>query len=39
MTVEKGQVGRRPRTWRCLTGEGLATYRRHLAAPRRSRAR
>ncbi|WP_371614008.1 winged helix-turn-helix domain-containing protein [Streptomyces sp. NBC_00454] len=32
VTVEKGQVGRRPRTWLCLTGEGLATYRRHLAA-------
>ncbi|WP_327418425.1 winged helix-turn-helix domain-containing protein [Streptomyces sp. NBC_01233] len=32
VTVEKWQVGRRPRTWLCLTEEGLATYRRHLAA-------
>ncbi|MEU8497061.1 transcriptional regulator [Streptomyces lavendulae] len=32
VTVEKGQVGRRPRTWLALTEEGLARYRRHLAA-------
>lgn len=32
VTVEKGQVGRRPRTWLCLTEEGLAAYRRHVAA-------
>ncbi|WP_371676307.1 winged helix-turn-helix domain-containing protein [Streptomyces sp. NBC_01276] len=32
VTVEKGQVGRRPRTWLSLTEEGLARYRRHLAA-------
>ncbi|MFE3627131.1 transcriptional regulator [Streptomyces goshikiensis] len=32
MTVEKGQVGRRPRTWLCLTEEVLAVYRRHVAA-------
>ncbi|MFI5831429.1 winged helix-turn-helix domain-containing protein [Streptomyces sp. NPDC051578] len=32
VTVEKGQVGRRPRTWLCLTEEGLAVYRRHVAA-------
>ncbi|MFF9864687.1 winged helix-turn-helix domain-containing protein [Streptomyces sp. NPDC013953] len=32
VAVEKGQVGRRPRTWLRLTGEGLAAYRRHLAA-------
>ncbi|MER5730382.1 transcriptional regulator [Streptomyces sp. NPDC002138] len=32
VTVEKGQVGRRPRTWLCLAEEGLVTYRRHLAA-------
>lgn len=32
VTVEKGQAGRRPRTWLHLTGEGLALYRRHVAA-------
>ncbi|BAU84942.1 marR/emrR family transcriptional regulator protein [Streptomyces laurentii] len=32
VTVEKGQIGRRPRTWLRLTGEGTAAYRRHLAA-------
>ncbi|MFE7113391.1 winged helix-turn-helix domain-containing protein [Streptomyces sp. NPDC057575] len=32
VTVEKGQVGRRPRTWLRLTEEGVGTYRRHLAA-------
>ncbi|MER7468340.1 transcriptional regulator [Streptomyces sp. NPDC097981] len=32
VTVEKGQVGRRPRTWLRLTEDGIATYRRHLAA-------
>ncbi len=32
VAVEKGQVGRRPRTWLCLTEEGLAAYRRHVAA-------
>ncbi|MCX5375380.1 transcriptional regulator [Streptomyces sp. NBC_00091] len=32
VTVEKGRVGRMPRTWLHLTEEGLATYRRHLTA-------
>ncbi|WP_335936241.1 winged helix-turn-helix domain-containing protein [Streptomyces sp. PTD5-9] len=32
VTVEKGQVGRRPRTWLRLTEDGTAAYRRHLAA-------
>jgi DNA-binding HxlR family transcriptional regulator len=32
VTVEKGQIGRRPRTWLRLTDEGTAAYRRHLAA-------
>ncbi|MCX4399280.1 transcriptional regulator [Streptomyces sp. NBC_00053] len=32
VTVEKGQVGRRPRTWLRLTEEGTGAYRRHLAA-------
>ncbi|MER6997401.1 transcriptional regulator [Streptomyces sp. NPDC000410] len=32
VTVEKGQLGRRPRTWLCVTQEGVATYRRHIAA-------
>ncbi|MFV6025858.1 winged helix-turn-helix domain-containing protein [Streptomyces sp. NPDC056264] len=32
VTVEKGQVGRRPRTWLRLTEDGLTVYRRHLAA-------
>lgn len=32
VTVEKGRVGRMPRTWLLLTGEGLAGYRRHVAA-------
>ncbi|MFD0152636.1 winged helix-turn-helix domain-containing protein [Streptomyces sp. NPDC055721] len=32
VTVEKGQVGRRPRTWLRLTEDGAAAYRRHLAA-------
>ncbi|MFJ1567980.1 transcriptional regulator [Streptomyces erythrochromogenes] len=34
VAVEKGQVGRRPRTWLRLTGEGSAAYRRHLVALR-----
>ncbi|MEU8776962.1 transcriptional regulator [Streptomyces sp. NPDC048606] len=32
VAVEKGQVGRRPRTWLSLTPEGTAAYRRHIAA-------
>ncbi|MFJ3173846.1 winged helix-turn-helix domain-containing protein [Streptomyces roseus] len=32
VTVEKGQVGRRPRTWLRLTEDGADAYRRHLAA-------
>lgn len=32
MAVEKGRVGRRPRTWLRLTEQGLGGYRRHLAA-------
>ncbi|KIZ15460.1 winged helix-turn-helix domain-containing protein [Streptomyces natalensis] len=32
--VEKGRVGRRPRTWLSLTCEGRAVYERHLAALR-----
>ncbi|MFF2192271.1 winged helix-turn-helix domain-containing protein [Streptomyces sp. NPDC058157] len=32
VAVEKGRVGRRPRTWLRLTEDGLAGYRRHLAA-------
>ncbi|MFH8475411.1 winged helix-turn-helix domain-containing protein [Streptomyces sp. NPDC018000] len=32
VTVEKGQVGRRPRTWLRLTEDGAHAYRRHLAA-------
>ncbi|WP_079148526.1 transcriptional regulator [Streptomyces agglomeratus] len=32
VTVKKGQVGRRPRTWLRLTEDGAAAYRRHLAA-------
>ncbi|WUQ09400.1 transcriptional regulator [Streptomyces sp. NBC_00250] len=32
VTVEKGQVGRRPRTWLRLTEDGATAYRRHLAA-------
>ncbi|GHF34020.1 hypothetical protein GCM10010218_13960 [Streptomyces mashuensis] len=34
VTVEKGRVGRRPRTWLALTGEGRAAYGRHLDALR-----
>ncbi|MER5970012.1 transcriptional regulator [Streptomyces sp. NPDC002055] len=34
VAVEKGQVGRRPRTWLSLTEEGLTVYRRHMAALR-----
>ncbi|MFE9468660.1 winged helix-turn-helix domain-containing protein [Streptomyces virginiae] len=34
VTVEKGQVGRRPRTWLRLTEDGAAAYRRHLTALR-----
>ncbi|ARF58291.1 winged helix-turn-helix domain-containing protein [Streptomyces gilvosporeus] len=32
--IEKGRVGRRPRTWLSLTCEGRAVYQRHLAALR-----
>ncbi|MGC5028349.1 winged helix-turn-helix domain-containing protein [Micromonospora sp. DT229] len=32
--VEKGRVGRRPRTWLALTGEGAAAYEKHVAALR-----
>jgi DNA-binding MarR family transcriptional regulator len=32
--VEKGRVGRRPRTWLRLTEVGEAAYRRHLGALR-----
>jgi hypothetical protein len=32
--VEKGRVGRRPRTWLSLTNDGMAAYTRHLAALR-----
>ncbi|MBT2546392.1 transcriptional regulator [Streptomyces sp. ISL-44] len=32
VAVEKGQVGRRPRTWLRLTEDGVAAYRRHIAA-------
>jgi len=32
--VTKGRVGRRPRTWLALTGEGRAALRAHLAALR-----
>ncbi|ALX04292.1 transcriptional regulator [Aeromicrobium erythreum] len=30
--VRKGHVGRRPRTWLCLTEEGRAAYSAHLRA-------
>lgn len=33
--VEKGRVGRRPRTWLTLTRAGQAAYRRHVRALRR----
>ncbi|MFD0267560.1 winged helix-turn-helix domain-containing protein [Streptomyces sp. NPDC127106] len=32
VAVEKGHVGRRPRTWLRLTEDGAAAYRRHIAA-------
>jgi DNA-binding MarR family transcriptional regulator len=32
--VEKGHVGRRPRTWLSLTKEGRRTFQRHMAALR-----
>ncbi len=32
--VEKGKVGRRPRTWLKLTPDGEAAFRRHFAALR-----
>ncbi|MEV7590128.1 transcriptional regulator [Streptomyces sp. NPDC089922] len=32
VAVEKGQVGRRPRTWLRLSADGRAAYRRHVAA-------
>jgi DNA-binding MarR family transcriptional regulator len=32
--VEKGRVGRRPRTWLSLSDEGTAAYTRHVAALR-----
>jgi DNA-binding MarR family transcriptional regulator len=34
VAVDKGRVGRRPRTWLSLTEAGRAAYRRHLAALR-----
>ncbi|MGK5627517.1 winged helix-turn-helix domain-containing protein [Streptomyces sp. URMC 123] len=34
VSVTKGAVGRRPRTWLSLTDEGTRTYRRHLSALR-----
>lgn len=34
VAVEKAQAGRRYRTWLRLTEDGLAVYRRHLAALR-----
>ncbi len=30
--VEKGHVGKRPRTWLSLTKEGRRTFQRHMAA-------
>ena len=35
MGVEKGRVGRQPRTWLLLTDAGREAYTRHLAALRR----
>jgi DNA-binding MarR family transcriptional regulator len=32
--VEKGHVGKRPRTWLSLTKEGRRTFQRHMAALR-----
>ncbi len=32
--VEKGHVGKRPRTWLSLTKEGRRTFERHMAALR-----
>ncbi|MFD7320279.1 winged helix-turn-helix domain-containing protein [Streptomyces sp. NPDC059875] len=34
VSVGKGRVGRRPRTWLALTTEGRVVYRRHLDALR-----
>lgn len=34
VAVEKGRVGRRPRTWLALTAEGRAVYQQHVAALR-----
>ncbi len=34
LTVRKGHVGRRPRTWLSLTWAGRAALRRHIAALR-----
>jgi DNA-binding MarR family transcriptional regulator len=34
VSVSKGRVGRRPRTWLALTTEGRTVYQRHLAALR-----
>lgn len=34
VAVEKGRVGRRPRTWLSLTADGAAAYHRHVAALR-----
>ncbi|WP_405620514.1 winged helix-turn-helix domain-containing protein [Streptomyces sp. NBC_01508] len=34
VSVTKGRMGRRPRTWLALTSEGRAVYRRHLDALR-----
>ncbi|MFK3980540.1 winged helix-turn-helix domain-containing protein [Micromonospora sp. NPDC050397] len=35
LTIRKGHVGRRPRTWLSLTPEGRAALRSHVAALRR----
>ncbi|MGW7412842.1 winged helix-turn-helix domain-containing protein [Streptomyces sp. NPDC054863] len=34
VTVQKGRIERRPRTWLTLTAEGRASYRQHLDALR-----
>ncbi|MGW4030579.1 winged helix-turn-helix domain-containing protein [Streptomyces sp. NPDC004838] len=34
LAVDKGRVGRRPRTWLALTEKGRAVYERHLGALR-----
>lgn len=32
LQVDKGRVGRRPRTWLQLTPKGMTVYRRHVRA-------